>query len=404
MNESSLPVLLFALLVLTSGLPAAIDPYPTFGDRRIRFPDVPGYCTLKCDFHIHTIFSDGKVWPNMRVEEAVREGLDAIAITDHLEWNPHRADVPFPDQNRSYDIAVKAVEGRPLIVVRGAEITRRMPPEKDEPGHLNALFLQDANKLKQEDAFEVLKEARRQGAFVTWNHPSWLRQTPDGIARVTPLHKRLLDDNLIQGIEVANSNEYSTESLQIALDRNLAILGCSDIHAPIEWIYPGEESSHRPITFVFAKEKTEASLKEALLARRTAVWWKNSLIGRHDNLLPLLHASIAVKSEGYEWETSTFSFLPKTTVLNVRLTNSTDANFILCNVSGYRMHNQTGTFILPAHGNIPLQFNLLQKLPRVSLKFEVLNALIAPDKHAIIEFSVDAQPDNPTAVKKDRLP
>jgi predicted metal-dependent phosphoesterase TrpH len=171
MNESSLPVLLFALLVLTSGLPAAIDPYPTFGDRRIRFPDVPGYYTLKCDFHIHTIFSDGKVWPNMRVEEAVREGLDAIAITDHLEWNPHRADVPFPDQNRSYDIAVKAVEGRPLIVVRGAEITRRMPPEKDEPGHLNALFLQDANKLKQEDAFEVLKEARRQGAFVTWNHP-----------------------------------------------------------------------------------------------------------------------------------------------------------------------------------------------------------------------------------------
>lgn len=59
---------------------------------------------------------------------------------------------------------------------------------------------------------------------------------------------------------------------------------------------------------------------------------------------------------------------------------------------------------LPAHGNIPLQFNLLQKLPRVSLKFEVLNALIAPDKHAIIEFSVDARPDNPTAVKKDRLP
>ncbi len=401
------PSLIFrtvAFFALSASLLAAIDPYPIYGDHRIKFPDVPGYHTLKCDFHIHTIFSDGKVWPNMRVEEAVREGLDAIAITDHLEWNPHRADVPFPDQNRSYDIAVKAVEGRPLIVIRAAEITRRMPPEKDEPGHLNALFLQDANKLKQDDVVEVLREARRQDAFVTWNHPSWLRQTPDGIARVTPLHQRLLDEKLIQGIEVVNSDEYSAESLQFALDHNLAMAGCSDIHAPIEWIYPGEESSHRPITLVFAKEKTEASLKEALLARRTAVWWKNSLIGREDNLVPLLQASITATSEGYEWETSTFSYLPKTTVLNVRLTNATDAAFILRNVSGYGLHNQTDTFILPAHGNIPLQFNLLQKLPRAVLKLEVLNALTAPDKHAVVEFTVSARPDNPAAVKKDRSP
>lgn len=403
MKSSSL-VHLLGLLALPAGLCAAINPYPLYGDHRIKFPEVPGYYTLKCDFHIHTIFSDGKVWPNMRVEEAVREGLDAIAITDHLEWNPHRADVPFPDQNRSYDIAVKAIEGRPLIVLRAAEITRRMPPEKDEPGHLNALFLQDADKLKQDDVVEVLREAKRQGAFVTWNHPSWLRQTPNGIARVTPLHQRLIEENLIQGIEVVNSNEYSAESLQIALDRNLAIVGCSDIHAPIEWFYPGEESPHRPITFVFAKEKTETALKEALLARRTVVWWKNSLIGRADNLLPLLQASITAKSEGYEWETSTFSYLPKTTVLNVRLYNATDAAFILRNISGYGMHNQTDIFILPAHGNIPLQFKLLQKLPEAVLKLEVLNALTAPDKHAVVEFTVSARPDDPAAVKKDRSP
>ena len=49
----------------------------------IRLPDLPGYLTLKCDLHIHTVFSDGLVWPTVRVEEAWREGLDAIAITDH---------------------------------------------------------------------------------------------------------------------------------------------------------------------------------------------------------------------------------------------------------------------------------------------------------------------------------
>ena len=43
----------------------------------IRVPDPEGYRTLKCDFHIHTVFSDGLVWPTVRVDEAYREGLDA---------------------------------------------------------------------------------------------------------------------------------------------------------------------------------------------------------------------------------------------------------------------------------------------------------------------------------------
>ena len=40
--------------------------------REIRFPDLPGCGTLKCDFHMHTVFSDGEVWPPVRVAEAWR--------------------------------------------------------------------------------------------------------------------------------------------------------------------------------------------------------------------------------------------------------------------------------------------------------------------------------------------
>lgn len=47
----------------------------------IQIPDLKGYETLKCDFHIHTVFSDGTVWPTVRVDEAYREGLDAISLT-----------------------------------------------------------------------------------------------------------------------------------------------------------------------------------------------------------------------------------------------------------------------------------------------------------------------------------
>ncbi len=61
--------------------------------REVKIPDISGYRTLKCDLHTHTVFSDGQVWPTVRVEEAWREGLDAIAITDHIEHKPHKQDV-----------------------------------------------------------------------------------------------------------------------------------------------------------------------------------------------------------------------------------------------------------------------------------------------------------------------
>lgn len=32
------------------------------------------------DLHTHSVFSDGQVWPSIRVEEGVRDGLDALAI------------------------------------------------------------------------------------------------------------------------------------------------------------------------------------------------------------------------------------------------------------------------------------------------------------------------------------
>ena len=44
----------------------------------INIPGFDGYQTLKCDFHIHTVLSDGSVWPTVRVQEAWREGLKEL--------------------------------------------------------------------------------------------------------------------------------------------------------------------------------------------------------------------------------------------------------------------------------------------------------------------------------------
>ena len=58
----------------------------------IQVPDLDGYTTLKCDFHMHSVFSDGLVWPTVRVDEAYRDGLDAISLTEHIEYRPHKQD------------------------------------------------------------------------------------------------------------------------------------------------------------------------------------------------------------------------------------------------------------------------------------------------------------------------
>ncbi|MCC5023958.1 MAG: hypothetical protein J6386_14750 [Candidatus Synoicihabitans palmerolidicus] len=95
-------------------------------DPVIHFPDLPNLLTLVCDFHQHTVFSDGAVWPDIRVKEGIRDGVDVMAVTDHLEYQPHREDIPHPDRNRSFDLALAAAKEDDTLVVRCAEVTRDM--------------------------------------------------------------------------------------------------------------------------------------------------------------------------------------------------------------------------------------------------------------------------------------
>ena len=54
---------------------------------------IGGYIPLKADLHLHTYFSDGHLSSSARVREAWLDGLDAIAVTDHIEYHPADADM-----------------------------------------------------------------------------------------------------------------------------------------------------------------------------------------------------------------------------------------------------------------------------------------------------------------------
>ena len=132
-------------------VPEAQQPY---SGEYVYIPDVDGYKTLKCDFHTHTIFSDGDVKPENRVWEGAIRGLDVIAITDHIEYRPNK--FITADHNESYRRAKTVEESSNLVVIPGAEITRSKPL-----GHINALFLKDANALDVEDPLVAISLCRR---------------------------------------------------------------------------------------------------------------------------------------------------------------------------------------------------------------------------------------------------
>ncbi|MCC6726646.1 MAG: PHP domain-containing protein [Saprospiraceae bacterium] len=366
---------LFALfLCLMATALFAQAPHPHVHDRSIHFPDVNGYRSLVCDFHQHTVFSDGSVFPDIRVQEALRDSLDAISLTEHLEYQPHKEDIPHPDRNRSNAIAEQAAKPYNLIVINGSEITREMPP-----GHNNALFLSDANKLLKDDPLEAFKEAQRQGAFVFWNHPNWVAQTKDGIAKLTDMHRQLIANKQLHGIEVVNETTYSDEALQIALDNGLTLMGTSDIHGLIDWTYKIPEGGHRPVTLVFAKERTADAIKEALFERRTAVWHNNTLIAREREMMPLLAACIKVEKASY---------IGPSSVCEVLLRNESDAEFLLFSTSEYTLHEHADMVVLNPNGTTKIQVKTKEQLPVFNLSFDVLNCVTAPKKHPQLQLSV----------------
>lgn len=346
--------------------------------RKIVFPGIPGYHTLSTDLHIHTVFSDGSVWPNIRAEEALRDDIDVIAITDHLEYQPHEQDIPHPNRNRAYNIARESLPSdSDLIVINGSEITRDMPP-----GHSNAIFVEDANKLLQDDYMVAFQEAKNQEAFVFWNHPNWTNQREDGIARLSDLHVKLIEDGLLHGIEVVNELTYSEEALQIALDYDLTILGTSDIHGLIDWEYDVHHNGHRPVTLVFSEERTKESLKKSLMDGNTVVWSNDFLIGKERFLVPLIEESLELSDIGY---------IDDTFVLSVKITNHSSSKYILNNQSEYSFHQHSNLLTIEAMSVNVLQVKTLEGKDAVKLPFEVMNAVTAPDEHPMVSFEIEVE-------------
>lgn len=304
MKKNLYLLLAAALLSVTAG--AAVP-------HRIIIPDIEGYKTLKGELHIHTVFSDASVWPTTRIDEAMTEGLDFIAVTDHVDARllkqKNRGLMDF-DRNESYKIAAAAGKSRGVLVIHGGEISRGMPP-----GHFNTLFVSDCEAIgKASDAHDNhydamqagLVEAQKQGGFLVWNHPHWERQAQNE-TRWYPEHTALYDAGLMQGVEIYNAFcGYSPEAHRWAMERGLALICGTDSHAPMFLNVDFAGGGLRPVTLVFARERSLGGIREALDARRTAVFADGMLYGREEVLQPLMQALFEVSDVKYAEKKVTF--------------------------------------------------------------------------------------------------
>lgn len=271
-------------------------------------PDIPGFVTLKGDMHIHTTFSDGTVWPTTRIDECVWEGLDVLCITDHVDGRlqKYTKDGTFNadkvDRNTSFKMMEKYARDKDVVVIHGGEITSQIMP----PGHMNALFVTDNNPLgkamdesypdrQNMGADAAVRLARKQNAFVTWNHPNWCRQAPDTTV-IYPIHEQYRKEGLINGVEIYNWwDGYCKEGHHWAVEHNLTLMSGTDSHHPMFMDIDFLVGELRPVTLIFATERSREGVREALDHQRTAVFAEGRVYGSADLLTPLLDACIRVE-------------------------------------------------------------------------------------------------------------
>lgn len=282
--------------------------------KEIVLPQVNGYNVYKADLHTHSVFSDGQVNSTFRVNEAWLDGLDIMAVTEHIEYrsfedmmvrytkNYHggkyekavnnRIDKKpvegaefLVDLNFSVRESQSAAKNNGLLIIPGTEITRN----GTTVGHFNALFTTDNNLIYDVDPVKAVRNAKAQGALVMHNHPGWRKKSLD----YTETEKTLYDEGLIDGVEVINFHEFYPGIVDRAREKGLFISANTDVHGATANDH-GRSGFDRPMTLVFAKEKTLESVREALEAKRTLAYGFGAVCGEEQLLKDFFAASMKV--------------------------------------------------------------------------------------------------------------
>ena len=342
------------------------------GRTEIYIPQVNGYNVYKADLHAHTIYSDGRITPGHRVREAWRDGLDILAIADHMEYRryekrfveflqeyfPEAVEVKHNTQdaseikvdlNFSIKRAQKTANDYPILIIPAAEITR-------EEGHYNALFSTDNNLIPNKDPLQAIRNAKAQGCLIQHNHPGKRRSNLE----MSEFEKTVYAEGLIDGVEVMNGDQFYPKAIDRAYEYGLFMASNTDVHANTDWDYEGSKLG-RSMTFILSKENTLEAIREALEAKRTICYSFDRYAGEESLLKDLFNACVkfTVISKNEKKGTTTFS-----------LTNMSSLPFVVS---------------IPGSGPEWVDAFTTIKLTSKDLKLEVQNMWCGANSHPIID-------------------
>jgi hypothetical protein len=181
----------------------------------------------------------------------------------------------------------------------------------------------------------------------------------------------------MHGIEVVNGGTYYPEAHEWCLEKNLTMLGTSDIHQPSTLLETSPDD-HRSMTLVFAKERSIEAIKEALAKGRTTVWFKNQLIGRKKFLNEIFKESVEIGKPYNEYRDSVW----------VEIKNSSDVDIDLERTGALG----PGQLTLAANATTILRTGIGAKPEeapaKIELSYTARNFLIAPGKGLPVTLTI----------------
>jgi hypothetical protein len=184
-----------------------------------------------------------------------------------------------------------------------------------------------------------------------------------------------------------NAREYYPEAHRWALEKNLAPLANSDIHAPLNLDYHVHAGDHRPLTLVFARERSLEGIREALFARRTAALSGDTLVGREELLRPLVAASITIENPRLRLAAGERAF--------VRLRNASDVRFELVGERPAGGITAPARVVVAAGGTSLLEIGAPKDAApgpvRLELAYTIASVKVEPEKGLPFTVAVDIE-------------
>lgn len=232
------------------------------------YPDLYERNVKKCDFHIHTNFSDGTETPERTAANYRKKGFDIISITDHNIYNA------------SAEVAKKLDFMHNFKLIPGEEVHNGYARQLHivnvgSKYSVNDIFLDEPERVKAEvealkgevevpegvDEREYLyrvwtyREIKKSGGYAIYPHPFW---TWKGHYHVeTDMSEAAMKNGLCDAFELLGGCSVKENNLQVALYYSLQkdglkmpIVGSSDSHTTM----PGAQWFDEDSTVLFEKD------------------------------------------------------------------------------------------------------------------------------------------------------